>query len=75
MPSRVGDRCPGFIAVPNRCWAMVYDHNRQATHCAGDTTHTGHWHSPRNDGTWWRVWSCAEHLDGLRDIRQNGVRA
>jgi hypothetical protein len=30
-----GDLSPGFIAVADRCWRMVYDRNLQATHCRG----------------------------------------
>jgi hypothetical protein len=28
-----GDRSPGFFIEPSRCWAFVYDHNLQSTHC------------------------------------------
>jgi hypothetical protein len=29
MSHRPGDRSPGFFIEPSRCWALVYDHNRQ----------------------------------------------
>jgi hypothetical protein len=69
--SRPGDRCPGFIAEPGRCWQMIYDHNFQATHCAETPTYTGRWFSPKGD-RWWRVWACPEHLEGLTGLRQFG---
>lgn len=47
MPSRPGDRSPGFFVEPSRCWAMVYDHNLQSTR-RGIPTHTGRWLSPRH---------------------------
>lgn len=68
------DRCPGFTAQPNRCWAMVYDHNFQATYCREETTWTGRWFSPKGDGKWWRVWSCPDHLAGLTGLREFGRR-
>jgi hypothetical protein len=33
LPPRPGDRSPGFFIEPTRCWAFVYDHNLQSTHC------------------------------------------
>ena len=68
-----GDRHPGFMAEPSRCWALVYNRQLQATHCRGETTWTGRWFSPRGD-QWWRVWSCPDHLDGLTGLRQFGQR-
>jgi hypothetical protein len=52
-----GDRSPGFFIEPSRCWAFVYDHNLQSTHCRENRSFTGRWHSPKRDGTWWRVWT------------------
>ncbi len=69
-----GDRSPGFIAEPGRCWALTYDRNLQSTHCREEPTLTGRWFSPRGDSTWWRVWACPGHLDGLTGIRQFGGR-
>jgi hypothetical protein len=67
-----GDRHPGFVAQVGRCWAMVHSKQLQATHCREEPTFTGRWYSPRDDGTWWRVWSCPEHLAGLTGIREFG---
>ena len=66
-----GDPCPGFMAQPGRCWQMVYSNQLQATHCTAQPTHTGRWFSPCGK-RWWRVWSCADHLNGLTRIRQFG---
>ena len=63
MPS-AGDVSPGFISEAGRCWAMVYDHNLQATHCDERPAWTGRWRSPRGDH-WWQVWACPDHLEGL----------
>ncbi len=71
MP-RPGDRSPGFFIEPSRCWAFVYDHNLQGTHCREAPAATGRWHSPKGDGTWWRVWTCADHIDGLTAVREFG---
>ena len=51
---------------------MVYDHNFQATW--EETTWTGRWFSPKGDGTWWRVWSCEDHPEGLTELREFGRR-
>jgi hypothetical protein len=51
MPPRPGDRSPGFFIEPTRCWAFVYDHNLQGTHCRETPAFTGRWLSPRGDGT------------------------
>jgi hypothetical protein len=72
MTPRPGDRSPGFFIEPSRCWALVYDRNLQSTHCAESPTYSGRWHSPRRDGQWWRVWSCADHLNGLTAVREFG---
>jgi hypothetical protein len=65
-----GQVCLGFMAEAGRCWAMVYDHNLQATHCR-DATWTGRWRSPRGD-RWWRAWACPDHLEGLTGVREFG---
>jgi hypothetical protein len=65
---------PGFFVEPSRCWAFVYDHNLQGTHCREVPTHTGRWHSPRGDGQWWRVWSCNAHIPCLTAAREFGRR-
>jgi hypothetical protein len=72
MTPRPGDRSPGFFIEPSRCWALVYDRNLQSTHCAEAPTYSGRWNSPRHDGQWWRVWSCADHVDGLTSVRESG---
>ena len=59
-----------FIVEPERCWRVVHDPRGQAGTCYQATTWTGRWHSPRNDGTWWRVWSCERHRDGLTALRR-----
>jgi hypothetical protein len=68
-----GDPCAAaFVVEVARCWRMVHDYKAQATYCAEPTTFTGHWYSPRDDGTYWRVWSRAVHLDGLTGRREFG---
>jgi hypothetical protein len=63
-----GDRSPGFMAEPSRCWAMVDDRNLQAKHCPEATSWTGRSFSPKGDRSW-RVWSCPDHLEGLTGLR------
>jgi hypothetical protein len=70
-----GDRHPGFIAEPGECWALVHSKQLQATHFREEPIYTGRWYSPRDDGTYWRVWSCPDHLDGLTGIREFGRRS
>jgi hypothetical protein len=72
MPT-AGDVSPGFIAEAGRCWAMVYDHNLQATHCDERPAWTGRWRSPKGD-RWWQVWACPDHLEGLTGLREFGRR-
>ena len=67
-----GDRSPGFLIEPSRCWAFVYDHNLQCTHCCEQPPFTRRLHSRKRDGTWWRVWSCEGHIDGLTAVRKFG---
>jgi hypothetical protein len=74
MPPRPGDRSPGFFIEPTRCRAFVFDHNLQSTHCLETPAFTARWQSPRRDGTWWRVRSCADHIKGLTAIREFGRR-
>jgi hypothetical protein len=52
--------------------ADVYIKRRQATDCPEAPSWTGRWISPRRD-SWFRVWACADHLDGLRGPRQFGA--
>src|SRR5581483_6063163 len=66
---RPGDPCPGFIAQPDRCWRMVYDHNLQAAHCRGQVEWHGRWFSPKGD-RWWRVAACERHIQGLTGLRR-----
>ena len=73
MP-KPGDRHPGFIAEPMRCWALVYDDMLQADHCFEIPSWTGRWFSPSCE-RWWRVWACLDHLDGLTGLRQFVRRA
>ena len=68
---RAGE-CPGFMAEPDRCWRMVYSPQLQATHCRETPTYTGRWFSPRGD-SWFRVWACPDHLEGLTGLRQFGA--
>ena len=84
-----GDRSPGFFIEPSRCWAFVYDHNLQSTHCRESP-------SPRAAGTpleWdvvagvdlpgphrradggQGVWTAGEVTPGLGVSRGNGLRA
>jgi hypothetical protein len=53
---------------------MVYDHNLQGAHCRESPSFTGRWHSSKRDGTWWRVWSCRDHVDELTAVREFGGR-
>ena len=70
-----GDRyAQVFTVEPGQCWAMVHDRQGQETHCREEPTYAGRWYSPRDDGTWWRVWSCPDHLDGLTAVREFGWR-
>jgi len=68
---RPGDRSPGFMAEPGRCWALVYSRQLQSTHCQEAPAYTGRWFTPKGD-KWFRVWACHEHLEGLTGIRQFG---
>jgi hypothetical protein len=70
-----GDRHPGFTAQAGECWALVNSKQLQATHCREVPTYTGCWYSPRDDGTWWRVWSCPDHIEELTGIREFGARS
>ena len=69
-----GDRHPGFVAEPGECWALVHSKQLQATHCREEPTYTGRCYCPRDDGTYWPVWSCPEHLGGLTGIKEFGFR-
>jgi hypothetical protein len=63
-----------FVAEVGRCWRMIYDIRLQAQHCAEPPTWTGRWYAPSGD-RWFRVWSCAEHIDGLTGLREFGRRS
>jgi hypothetical protein len=65
-----GDRHPGFLVEPMRCWALIYDGMLQATHCMEAPSWTGRWFAP--SGKRWRVWACQEHLEGLTGLREFG---
>ena len=74
-----GDRCPGFVVEPMRCWAMTYDSVMQANHCDERPTYTGRWFSPRGD-QWWRVWlvpitwrDCIDHRARLTGSGSSGL--
>ena len=54
---------------------MAFSSQMQATHCRREPTYTGRWYSPRENGDWWRVWSCPDHLEGPTGIRSGGARA
>ena len=71
MP-RPGDRHLGFTAQPGECRALLHSKQLQATHCREEPTYTGRWYSPQDDGTYWRVWSCFVHLEGLTGVREFG---
>ena len=58
MPQPGDPYASAFVAEVDHCWRMVHDRQGQATHCREATTFTGRWYSPRDDGTYWRVWSC-----------------
>jgi hypothetical protein len=64
-----------FIVEAGECWRMVHDDKGQATHCAQEPTLTGRWYTPRHDGTYWRVWSCSDHLEGLTGVKEFGRRS
>ena len=70
---RPGEPCLGFLADPGRCWQMVYSQQLQPTHCRETPSWTGRWFAPKGD-RWWRVWACADHLEGLTGLRQFGGR-
>jgi hypothetical protein len=61
-----GDRSPGFIVEPGRCWALVYSTQLQSTHCDERPTWTRRWRSPKGDKSW-LVRACPAHLDGLTE--------
>ena len=51
---------------------------QQAATCdslPGGADHSGRWYSPREDGTFWRVWSCPHHTEGLTGLGQFGGSA
>lgn len=75
MMPQPGDRsAQAFRVEPGQCWVMVHGYKGQAAHCLEPTSHTGLWYSPRDDGRWWRVWSCGQHLEGLTAVRELGWR-
>jgi hypothetical protein len=70
-----GDPYAGaFVAEVDQCWRMVHDFKGQATHCAEPATFAGRWYSPRDEGTYWHVWSCSDHTPGLVAIKELGWR-
>lgn len=60
MPQPGDPYASAFIAEVEKCCRVVHDYNGQAAHCAEPTIFTGRWYSPRDDGTYWRVWSCVQ---------------
>jgi hypothetical protein len=46
----------------------------QAPHCRQEPSYTGRWYSPRHYGTYWRVWACEAHTEGLTGLRECGRR-
>ena len=74
MPQPGDPYASAFVAEVGHCWRMVHGHGGQAAHCAQPTTFTGRWYSPRDDGTYWRVWACPDHLEGLVAIKELGWR-
>jgi integrase len=73
MPQPGDPYASAFVAEVGHCWRVVHGYTGQAAHCAQSTTFTGRWYSPRDDRTYWRVWSCPDHLDGLVAIAELGV--
>ena len=62
-----------FVAEVGHCWpGSPRPRGSGRTLRPGDTS-TGRWYS-RNDGTYWRVWACPEHLEGLVAITEAGWR-
>jgi hypothetical protein len=72
MPT-AGEVSPGLVAEAGRCWAKVYDHNLQATHCDERPACTEQWRSPNGD-RWVTVWACPDHREGLTGLRESGRR-
>jgi hypothetical protein len=54
---------PGFIAERGEWWAMVHSEQLQTTR--QEPTYTGRWYGPQDEGTYWRLRSCPDHLEGL----------
>jgi len=75
MPQPGDPYADAFVSEVGQCWRMVHDRQGQAAHCLEPTTSTGRWYSSRDDGTYWRVWSCPDHLAGLTAVRETGWRA
>jgi hypothetical protein len=61
MPQPGDPYADAFVSEAGQCWRMVHDRHGQAAHCLEPTSSTGRWYSPRDDGTYWRVWSCPDH--------------
>ena len=72
MPQPGDPYANAFVAEVSQCWRMVHGYKGQAAHCAQPTTFTGRWYSPKYDGTYRRVWACADHLEGLVAITELG---
>jgi hypothetical protein len=71
-----GDRyAQAFTVGPNQCWALIHDRQGKPAHCAETPSWIGRWFSPRHDGTYWRVWSCEAHTEGLTGLRGVWVAA
>jgi hypothetical protein len=49
----------------------VYCHHLQAINCPETPSWSRRWFGPQGD-RWWRVLSCAKHLDGLTGLRPFG---
>jgi hypothetical protein len=74
MPQPGDPYAQAFVAEVGHCWRVVHGNGGQAAHCAQPTTFTGRWYSPRHDGTYWRVWACPDHLEGLMAVKELGWR-
>ena len=73
MPQPGDPYAQAFVCEPGECWRMVHDRQGQATHCAEEPAYTGRWFAPSGK-QWWRVWACADHLEGLTGLREFGRR-
>ena len=73
MIPRPGHRCPGFLFCLSRRWAVVYDHNLQATHCRHEATYTRRWFTQKGGGgAVVGVLAPPRWVDGSATVREIG---